>query len=206
MKKQLLLAGSGLLAAALGIGTTLALFSDTAASTNDFTAGSLCITAERNDGDPVPGPMFYVTAAQGQTPGGIPGTLPTGVWAPGDSHTRTLTVYNPTSCSTMGAYLTTVQAAMHAGGYAPMADKLWVEIWTPQAGTKVKVAEGWLSTFMAGPVPVIYPDSSKIPVHLSANRHMEFRVNFDLSADNSYQGKTLVVDFTVDAEQMPNNP
>ncbi|HWI66285.1 MAG TPA: TasA family protein [Symbiobacteriaceae bacterium] len=207
MKKKLLLATSAVLAVALGVGTTLALFSDTATSTNNFTAGRLCITAERNDGDPVPGPMFYVTAAQGQTPGGIPGTLPTGVWAPGDTHTRTLTISNPTSCSTMGAWLTTIETTMHPGGYLPMADKLWVELYTPQGGgPDVKVAEGWLSTFLAGPVAIQYPDTSKIPVHLSANRHMKFKVHFDIGADNSYQDKTLVVDFKVNAVQMPNNP
>jgi predicted ribosomally synthesized peptide with SipW-like signal peptide len=209
MNKKLLLASSAVLAVALGVGTTLALFSDTATSTNNFTAGTLCITSERNDGDPVPGPMFYVTSAQGATPPptSIPGTLPTGLWAPGDTHTRTLTVMNPTSCSTMGAWLTSIEASMHPGGYLPMANKLWVEIYTPQGGgPDVKVGEGWLSTFLAGPVPIQYPDTTKIPLYLSSNRHMKFKVHFDIGADNSYQGQTLVVDFKVNSVQMPNNP
>lgn len=209
MKKQLLLASSAVLAVALGVGTTLALFSDSVSSTNNFTAGKLCITADRNDGDPVPGPMFYITPAQGATPPplSLPGTLPTGLWAPGDEHTRTLTVSNPLSCSTMSAWLTSVEATLHPGGYIPMTDKLWVEIWTPQGGgPDVKVGEGLLSTFLAGPVPIKYPDNSKIPVYLSSNRHMKFRVKFDLSADNSYQGKTVIVDFKVNGVQMPNNP
>lgn len=210
MKKKLLLASSAaVLAIALGVGTTLAIFSATATSNNTFTAGTLCITAERNDGDPVPGPMFYVTPAQGATPPplNLPGTLPTGLWAPGDSHTRTLTVYNPTSCSTMSAWLTSIEASMHPGGYLPMADKLYVEVFTPQGGgPDVKIGEGWLSMFLAGPVSIQYPGGAKIPVFLSANRHVKFKVSFDLSADNSYQGKTLVVDFKVNSVQMPNNP
>jgi predicted ribosomally synthesized peptide with SipW-like signal peptide len=210
MKKKLLLASSAVLVVALGVGTTLAIFSDTASSTNNFTAGTLCITADRNDGDPVPGPMFYVTPAQGTTPPplNLPGTLPTGVWAPGDTHTRTLTVTNPTSCSTMGAWLTSIEATMHPGGYLPMANKLWVEVYTPQGAAPgdVKVGEGWLSTFLSGPVAIAYPDTTQIPLNLSSNRHMKFKVNFDLSADNSYQGQTLVVDFKVNSVQMPNNP
>jgi predicted ribosomally synthesized peptide with SipW-like signal peptide len=208
MNKKLLLASSAILAVALGVGTTLALFSDTTASTNTFTAGTLCLTSERNDGDTVPGPMFYITPAQGATPPplNLPGTLPTGLWAPGDEHTRTLTVFNPTSCSSMNAWLTSVQATMHPGGYLPMANKLWVEVYTPQVGPEVKVGEGWLSDFFAGPVPIKYPDNSKIPLNLTSNRHMKFKVKFSLDADNSYQGKTLVVDFMVNAVQMPNNP
>jgi len=209
VKKQLILASSAVLAVALGVGTTLALFSDSTSSTNNFTAGTLCITSERNDGDPVPGPMFYVTPAQGATPPpvSVPGTLPTGLWAPGDEHTRTLTVHNPNSCSTMSAWLTTIEASMHPGGYLPMANKLWVEIWTPQGGgPDVKVGEGWLSTFLAGPVPILYPDTTQIPLFLSSNRHMKFKVRFDISADNSYQGQSLVIDFKVNSVQMPNNP
>ncbi|HWI50923.1 MAG TPA: TasA family protein [Symbiobacteriaceae bacterium] len=210
MKKKLLLASAAFLAVAVGVGTTFALFSDSTSSTNNLTAGTLCLSSERNDGDPVPGPMFYITPAQGATPPplSLPGSLPTGYWAPGDQHTRTLTIFNPISCSSMNAWLTSVQATMHPGGYLPMADKLWVEILTPQGASPgdVKVGEGWLSTFFAGPVAIKYPDNSKIPLNLTANRHMKFRVKFSLDADNSYQGQTLVVDFKVNAEQMPNNP
>lgn len=207
MKKRLWLALSVLSIMAVGVGTTFAIFSASVSTNSTFTAGSLCITSERNDGDPVPGPMFYVTSAQGQTPLGIPGTLPTGVWAPGDTHVRTLTIYNPISCSTMNAWIDTVQASMHPGGYLPMADKLWVELFTPQAGgPDVKIGEGWMSQFLAGPVPVSYPGGGRIPLFLSSNRHMKFRVHFDIGADNSYQDKTLVIDFTVNGSQMPNNP
>lgn len=210
MKRKLWLALTAAVATvAVGVGATFALFSDTATSTNNLTAGTLCLTSERNDGDTVPGPMFYVTAAQGATPPplNLPGTLPTGEWAPGDTHTRTLTVFNPTSCSSMNAWLTSIEASLHPGGYVPMTDKLHVKVYTPQGGgPDVLVAQGPLSMFLAGQVPISYPDTSKVPLYLTSNRHMKFEVYFDINADNSYQGKTVVVDFKVNGVQMPNNP
>lgn len=207
MKKKLwLMIGGGLMATLIGLGTTLALFSDMRHSYSIFTAGTLCIDAQRNDGEPIPGPMFYVTAAQGATPGGIPGQNPTGLWAPGDFHQRTLTVSNPDSCSSMNAWLETVQASLQPGSDAILAEKLYVEVTTPQQGVEVKVAEGWLSDFLAGPKPLLYPDGTRVPLYLTSNRHMKFKVTFDLTANNDYQGKTLVVDFTVHAVQMTNNP
>lgn len=207
MKKKLWLAmGSVLTAATVGLGGTLALFSDAAPSSVDFVAGRLCIDAQRNDGEAIPGPMFYVTPSQGESPGGVPGQYPTGLWAPGDSHQRTLTVSNPTSCSSMHAWLDTLQASLQPGSDAMLADKLYVTVTTPQLGTEVTVAEGWLSDFLTGPVLLRYPDGSRVPLYLTSNRHMKFHVNFDVTADNSYQGTNLVVDFTVNAEQMPNNP
>lgn len=212
MKSKVLLSLiAGATASAIGMGATWALFSDSVGiEDGDFTAGTLCLTSDRNDGDPVPGPMFYITPSQGQTPSGTLGTLPTGLWAPGDTNTRTLTVSNPTSCSSMNAWLTSVRANLSpdfVDQYAPLADKLQVVVKTPKGGGPDEiVATAPLSTFLAGPVAIQYPDGSKIPVHLSSNRHMKFEVHFDLNADNSYQDKTLVVDFTVNAEQMPNNP
>lgn len=207
MKTKLWLAmGSALVAAAVGLGGTLALFSDTADADLEFMAGRLCLDAQRNDGESVPGPMFYVTPEQGETPGGVPGLFPTGLWAPGDSPQRTLTVSNPTSCSSLNAWLDTVQASLQPGSDAMLADKLWVEITTPQVGTEIKVAEGWLSDFLAGPVELRYPGGGRIPLNLGSNRHVKFRVTFDITADNSYQGTNLVVDFTVNAVQMDNNP
>ncbi|MFZ5822977.1 MAG: TasA family protein [Bacillota bacterium] len=207
MKKKLWLAmGSGLFATLIGLGGTLALFSDAETSDATFVAGTLCIDAQRNDGEAIPGPMFYVTPEQGETPGGVPGQFPTGLWAPGDSHQRTLTVFNPTSCSTMDAWLDSVQASLQPGSDAMLADKLYVEVTTPQLGSDVQVAEGWLSDFLSGPVLLRYPDGSRIPLWLGSNRHIQFKVIFDITADNSYQDTTLVVDFTVNAEQKTNNP
>ncbi|MEW8979225.1 MAG: SipW-dependent-type signal peptide-containing protein [Symbiobacterium sp.] len=212
-KKLLMVLGSTAAVAAVSIGGTLALFSDAKSATGDFAAGTLCITSERNDGDTTPGPMFYITAEQGQTPDGLLGTLPTGVWAPGDSVTRTLNVYNPRSCSTMDAWLTAVSARLTEGipnQYVQMADELTVVISTPYGegsnAPTVTVAEAPLRDFLDGPVPIRYPDGSKIKVHLTGTRQMQFNVTFNRDAGNEFQDKTLVVDFIVHAEQMRNNP
>lgn len=209
-KKLLMILGSTTAIAALSIGGTMALFTDSREVSGDFFTGTLCINAERNDGDPVPGPMFYITAEQGKTPSGQLGTIPTGVWAPGDEHVRTMTIYNPEECSSMDAWITHVGARLSEGfedQYEPMAEKLYVVLKTPQdGGPDVVVGEAPLSDFLAGRVPIAYPDGSKIPVYLTSNRHMKFEVTFDLDAGNDYQDKTLVVDFMVYAEQMPNNP
>jgi len=211
MKKKLLLAmGSAAAIAAVSIGGTLALFTDSKSASADIVAGTLCLSSERNDGDPVPGPMFYITAKQGATPSGVDGTLPTGYWAPGDAHKRTLNVRNDEACSSMNAWVSSIQARLneHFGDqYEPLAEKLYVTVKSPKASEGfVVIAEGPLSDFLAGPVTARYPDGSSVPIYLSSVRQMEFEVAFDIQAGNQYQGKTLVVDFIVNAEQMPNNP
>ncbi|WP_273378185.1 SipW-dependent-type signal peptide-containing protein [Symbiobacterium thermophilum] len=209
-KKTLMVLGSAVAISALSIGGTLALFTDATDASKDFVAGTLCLRSDRNDGDPVPGPMFYITPEQGKTPSGQLGINATGPWAPGDSHTRTITVYNSPDCSSMDAWLVSVEARLTEGiedQYEPMAEKLHVKVKTPKGGGPDEVvAEAPLSDFLAGPVSIAYPDGTKIPLHLTSNRHMKFEVTFDKAAGNDYQDKTLVVDFIVHAEQMKNNP
>lgn len=70
-------------------GATFALFSSTAANDNNqFTAGTLHISSNRDD-VPTVGPMFYSDSTLAS-----PGLNPTGVWAPGDKHTRGLFLKN----------------------------------------------------------------------------------------------------------------
>lgn len=208
MKQKLLLAVSAVtLTASIGAGATFALFSDsTNNDANTITAGTLCLTSNRNDGDTTPGPMFYVTPDQGKTPAGLEGKRPTDYWAPGDTHTRTLNVYNPTSCSTMDAWLTHVEAEF-VEGFGELANVLTVKVSTPMDGGPLTVvAEAPLSEFLAGPVKIEYPDGSKIPIWLTGERQMTFDVTFDRNAGNEYQGKTLVINFKVHGEQMKHNP
>lgn len=210
MKKGALLAlAAAGAAAAVGAGATLALFTDSKTTALDFAASTLCITAERDEGDPVPGPMFYITPEQGGTPDGRNGINPTGLWAPGDKHSKTLTVYNPKSCSSQDAWLTSVQARLTEGvpnQYEAMADVLHVAVKAPWHGVDTVVGEGSLRQFLQGAVPIRYPDGSKIPLILTSNVQMKFEVTFDLDAGNEFQDKTLVVDFLVNAEQVKNNP
>lgn len=208
MKRRLiLLCAAALAVSGVGIGSTLALFTaQTQADELEFAVGQFCFTSERNDSDPVPGPMFYITAEQGATPDGTPGIYPTGLWAPGDTKTRTLTLYNPRDCSTMDGWLTAVSAELADGSDRRLAEKLWVEIETPFDGEHVKVGEARMSDLLDGPIDLVYPDGSKIPVLLGTNRHMKFRVKFDIDAGNEYQDQTLVVHFKLYGEQAPNNP
>ena len=93
-----------------------------------------------------------------------------------------------------------------SGSDRRLAEKLWVEIETPFDGEHVKVGEARMSDLLDGPIDLVYPDGSKIPVLLGTNRHMKFRVKFDIDAGNEYQDQTLVVHFKLYGEQAPNNP
>lgn len=193
----------------LTAGGTLALLTSRTNSPDaEYSSSALVITSDRDDGDTFPGPMFYVTPAQGQTPSGVDGAYPTGLWAPGDSKERTIIVKNhAANGSTMDAWLDSVQASLQAGSYAPLADKLNVVISSRDSqGLKRVVARGTLSQFVNGPVALAFPDSSRVPSNLDSDRYLFFELTFDSSADNTYQGKTLVADFSVTAVQKRNNP
>lgn len=143
--------------AGLFVGTTFALFSAAAnTATDNFTAAQLCLSAQLDSGEPIPGPMFYVTAQEGATPSGALGTLPTGLWAPGDIHARELNVTN--SCPTgpsMNAWLTSVWATVSPGTMpSTLADQLAVQVLAPQPGNPTNfepVAQGPLNEFLSGP-------------------------------------------------------
>lgn len=201
MRLKRLLALAGMLAVMAGASAgTLALFSDSAAPADGtVTAGTLALNSFRDQGDTVPGPMFYTTPAEGETPGGAPGLLPTGPWAPGDTHHRVLIVQNVGS---LDAWLTGVGADMQPGGSTHLAQKLEVKVTTDSAGLNV-LSSGTMQDFIntdqsfasnlslnAGPVP----------------RALHFWVTLPLDADNTYQNETLLVDFHVLAEQKKNNP
>lgn len=98
MKKKLALLISVVVLAALAVGgATYALFTDDAINKNNtFVAGTVDIDSYRDGFDTIPGPMFYTTPEEGKTPTDPPydGLKPTGIWAPGDTHIRSLVVYN----------------------------------------------------------------------------------------------------------------
>ncbi|MDB4895567.1 MAG: hypothetical protein JWN15_1829, partial [Firmicutes bacterium] len=88
MRKQALLAIGAAAIMAVGISAgSFALFSAQAGPSQAIlTAGTVNLNSWRDQGDTIPGPMFYTTAAEGATsPGGVPGLYPTGPWAPGDN-------------------------------------------------------------------------------------------------------------------------
>lgn len=173
----------------IGGGITFALFSaSTGASSNQFVSGTLQISADRDNGDTVPGPMFYIG------PGG--GLYPTGYWAPGDSVDRVLQVENTGS---LDAWLKTVRASLDSGSRY-LADKLHVDV---KLDDGTVVATGTLGQF-------IDADQAFIGGPLSADVgdlvDLHFLVSLPRNADNTYQNLTAVASFTVYAEQKAHNP
>lgn len=229
--RSLLLSTVGALTAvAVGVGATFALFSDTKTSTNTVTAGRLCLESQRDAFDNVPGPMFYMTGAQGHngtdpgryplmevSPTSPPGYVPPtpGGWAPGDSVTRTLTVFNGNmTCHSLDAKLTHITAQLHPGSYVPLADKMRVTVRAQSpGGGMVQVAQAYLNQFLTpGGVPIAYPGPLPITmpgyngVGFPPNLQMDFDVSFDLDTPNAYQNQSMVVNFIVHGEQLANNP
>lgn len=184
------------MAAVAGGGLTLALFSDQGPVADvEFMAGTLEIAADRDMGDGVPGPMFYIDTAGG---GADPNNHPTGLWAPGDEHHRILQVEN---VGTLDAKLTHIRATLQSGSTL-LADKLNVTVTSDAAGTNV-VASGTLGDFLNADQPFM-PGPIEAMVTDVINLH--FWVEFPLDAGNEYQGLSTVVTFTVYAEQLDNNP
>lgn len=184
------------MAAVAGGGLTLALFSDQGSVADvEFMAGTLEIAADRDMGDGVPGPMFYIDTAGG---GVDPNNHPTGLWAPGDEHHRILQVENT---GTLDAKLTHLRASLQSGS-TYLAEKLNVTVTTDPAGAVV-VAQGTLADFLNADQSFM---PSAIEAMVSDVINLHFWVEFPLDADNSYQGLSTVVTFTVYAEQLANNP
>lgn len=74
---------------------TFAWYMDSATNgPQTLTAGTVSIDSFRDGFDVIPGPMFYTTPEQGEAPDGTDGLKATGPWQPGDTHVRSLVVYN----------------------------------------------------------------------------------------------------------------
>lgn len=196
-RRTLFLAIAAVMVAVLvGGGVTFALFSANSAQGDaTFTAGTLVIEGMRDQGDTVPGPMFYTSPAEGETASGAgDGVLPTGFWAPGDEHHRVLQIENTGS---LNAWLKSARATLDAGS-RPLADKLQVRI--VYAGSVV--ASGTLGQFIDAPVafaPAISCDvGDLIDLH--------FYVSLPADAGNEYQNATLNASFSVYGEQKAHNP
>lgn len=192
MKRIWLLAIAAVLVLSVAGGAvTLALFSAQAApSNNQFMAGTLVIEANRDNGDTVPGPMYYIG------PGG--GLYPTGYWAPGDEHHRVLQVENTGS---LDAWLKHVRASLDAGSRY-LADKLEVKVTSDPAGMVV-LAQGTLGQFIDADQPFM---GGPISADVGDVIDLHFWVKLPLNADNSYQSLSAVASFSVYAEQKAHNP
>lgn len=216
-KKLVLLTMTVLLMAALAGGATMALFTDTAANAgNTFTAGTVDIYAHRALGDPIPGPIFYTTDAEGIAAPGQDPLHPTGVWWPGRTVSRNLSVRNPGSLQVrlhqVSAEITSIN------GLPPAANPALAASFAGNMRVKISVAshphlvlyDGLLAALLTGPrvcvhKPVISPLAAGLPFWRAPGVGLIYEVTMLSSAGNDLQGIRPVVSFNVFAEQTRNN-
>ncbi|HWI60524.1 MAG TPA: hypothetical protein VNT75_01660 [Symbiobacteriaceae bacterium] len=156
-------------------------------------AGTLALAIERGGGDTSPGPLFYGTSFEGQTPDGRPGLLPTGPLAPGDTIRRTLTVRNTGS---LDASVTSVSADLTDGSRL-LADAMQVLVTADAAGAQ-PIAWGSLSEFLARPQ---FFATGVIDLKPGETATLYVWVSLPLSLGNQYQNLRSVVSFGIHAEQ-----
>ncbi|HDP69379.1 MAG TPA: hypothetical protein ENN38_01035 [Actinobacteria bacterium] len=182
-------------------GATFALFTDSASNTgNSFETGTVVITAERNLGEAIPGPMFYTTALQGAPPA-TGGLYPTGEYYPGQSFARYLNVKNE---GTLNVYLyqvgATVTDATPGDGVddTVLAGGLNVRIEQALSGTLLY--DGTLAALTAGPVNTV----NLLPIAVGGTQNLKYTVSMPIDAGDVYQGKSIIVEFVVYARQQAN--
>lgn len=223
--KIVLLTTIVLIAAALVGGATMAWFTDTETNaTTTFTAGTVDITADRDLGDPIPGPMFYTTSAEGVATGGTtPGAPPlpanvTGPWWPGRTVTRILDVRNAGSLEVrlhqVSAEITSINGIQASDPLYPsalatsFANRMRVRIYVfdippggglPQA---MVMYDGLLAALLT-PQPAVHKPIFSIGGGI---RQLFYEVTMLTSAGNDLQGIVPVVSFSIFAEQTKNNP
>lgn len=186
-------------------GATFAWFTDSKTiGKNSISTGTVYITAVRDDGDTYPGPLFYTTPEEGRTPSGVNGVRPTGLWRPGDSHERTLVLFNQSS---MKVRVTRVSAAIESGlapdtdAYNEFINKLNVKIYKnsstvlyngPLAGLlgSGSAAGGGITM---EPLNIMYPSASIVS--------LIYQCSLDTSAGNALQGAQPKISFSVTVQQ-----
>jgi predicted ribosomally synthesized peptide with SipW-like signal peptide len=204
MKRKLVLSAVLTVTVCLLVGgATFAYFTDQASNTgNTFTAGTVDITARRDMGDPLPGPMFYTTLEEGKTPtGGVP-NWPTGLWHPGKSEIRTLIVENTGSLDAyldgLSAVISNIDDPAIAQEFAGEMDVLVKQ----QTAPSLVLYDGPLSGLISGKAPAL----NKIPISAGGVWNLDFKVTMHKDAGNNLQGLVPKVAFSVYAIQKANLP
>jgi spore coat-associated protein N len=169
----------GLTVVSLGAGMfSLAVFTDTAASTGSFTSGSVDISSS-------PTVAFNVTNM-----------------VPGDVVTQGLTITNNGTLSLRYA-LTTVASTI-LGDNLTVAIKTVGTSCAVFDGTSVLATTALDGAAFGSPAQG--PQAGDRTLAAAANEVLCFRVTFPLSADDTLQGLTSAATFTFSAEQTLNNP
>lgn len=199
-------------------GATYAWFTDTETSMgNTFTAGTVDISIDRDMGDATPGPMFYITNAEGSTPDGIEGMWETGLWMPGKSVTRQLDVRN---IGTLQVRLNELKADISSiNGADPasspeltalansFAQNMNVKVYVAGHEDDMLMYNGTLADLLTTKTCITKPPIQALrPGQHPSVMQLCFKVTMSESAGNDLQGIRPVVSFWVGAEQTKNNP
>lgn len=163
-----------------------------------FSYNQVSIVSWRGGGDAVPAdaltagwsaPMFYTSAAEGAPDGGPPGLFPTGVWAPGDTVARILTVRNADSDHMMQLYSMEVRM----DGDLELAP--WLSLTVRDPADRI-LYEGRLSELAAGGfIPFAHP----MTLRIGGQSDLTFTVSLSREIDQRHQGKSVQADFTLSA-------
>ena len=165
--------------ASLGAGAfSLALFTDTDASSQSFTAGTIDIESS-------PTTLFTVTAMM-----------------PGDTGSETLTVQNNGS-GQLRYSMTSSSTDADTLGLRDQLDFTITAGTCPGAG--LPLFDGVLSAAAFGDVTV-GPDTGDRVLDASTSEDLCFAWSLPDTTDNTYQGATTTATFTFEAEQTANNP
>lgn len=197
----------GLVSIAMGTaaGIFLALTSGIVpAGASGLEVSHVVVVSWRGSGDAVPpdaqlsgwqAPIFYTAPEEGAEPGGLPGLLPTGVWAPGDTRRRSLVVRNVDP--QYAIRLEGVRATLT--GDLDLAASYHLRV---MDGAGALLFDGSLREYAAEPRSFASP----VPLGRGEAGHLEFEVTLDRQTVQRLQGRTVKVDFTVFANYHGNPP
>lgn len=178
-RRGLLAATLGLTVLTLGAGVfSLAIFTDTAASTGSFASGTVDITSS-------PAVAFTVSNM-----------------LPGDSNTQPLTIANAGSAQFRYAMTTTATTAL--GTALQLTVKTLGTGCATFDGTSVLAATTLNGALIGDTTPG--DDTGDRVLNGATNEVLCFRVSLPGGTLNAIQGLTSAVTFTFDAEQVANNP
>lgn len=169
----------GLTTLSLGAGMfSLAIFTDTAASTGTFASGTIDIASS-------PAVLFTI-----------------GAMVPGDTNTQALTIAN--SGTAQLRYSLTTTATNTLGDTLTLAIRTQGTSCAAFDGTSVLAATALDGAAFGSPAQG--PDTGDRTLAAAASEVLCFRVSLPLATGNGLQGASSSATFTFDAEQTANNP
>jgi hypothetical protein len=169
----------GLTTLSLGAGMfSLAIFTDTAASTGTFASGTIDIASSP----------------------AVPFTI--GAMVPGDTNTQALTIAN--SGTAQLRYSLTTTATNTLGDTLTLAIRTQGTSCAAFDGTSVLAATALDGAAFGSPAQG--PDTGDRTLAAAASEVLCFRVSLPLATGNGLQGASSSATFTFDAEQTANNP